>query len=73
MKSEQVLNTMGIEKDTYPADAVFERFNLIGTYSKDRKTVCIMIEDNVDEILQEDIRNLHTWNGSSKRNCFDCR
>lgn len=57
MKSEEVLNTMGIEKDTYPADAVFERFNLIGTYSKDRKTVCLMIEDNVDEVLQEDIEN----------------
>lgn len=48
MKSEEILMQLGIEKDTYPADAVFDEFNLIGTYSKDCKIVCIMIEDNED-------------------------
>lgn len=53
MQSEKVLEQYGIEKDTYPADAVFEAFNLIGTYSKDGQTVCIMVADNVSEAEQE--------------------
>lgn len=48
LKSEEVLNRMGIKNDTYPADACFNSGGeYIGTYSEDRETVCIMIEDNL--------------------------
>lgn len=53
--SDTILLNMGIEKDNYPADACFgeaENFPLIGTYSKDRQTVCIMMADNSWTIQQ---------------------
>jgi hypothetical protein len=47
---------MGIEPDQYPADAVIG--GLLGTYSKDRETVCILIGDNFTESEQENFDNL---------------
>lgn len=46
MLSEAVLKEMNITPDNYPADACFSDY-LIGTYSQDRQTVCLMIEDNL--------------------------
>lgn len=56
LKSAKVLKELGIDPDDYPADACFDP-NYIGTYSKDRKTVCIMMDDNVsiDGILPKDV------------------
>lgn len=56
MKSEKVLLSMGIEPDDYPADACFGT-EIIGTYSKDRQTVCIMAEDNLTEEEQTKFSN----------------
>lgn len=55
LKSEEILSILCIRIDTYPADACFE--GLIGTYSEDRKTVCIMLEDNTTEEDRNALRN----------------
>lgn len=44
--SKTVLTKMGYNIDNYPADACFLG-DIIGTYSEDRETVCILLYDNV--------------------------
>lgn len=46
MKSEHVLKSMGLNIDPYPADAIFSE-KYIGSYSDDRLTACLMLEDNL--------------------------
>ena len=53
--SEKVLIKMGYKADKYPADACFLG-DIIGTYSEDRQTVCILLYDNVKN---EDLTDLN--------------
>lgn len=58
MKATDILIERGITPDPYPADAIFGEYSnepVMGTYSKDRKTACIMIEDNLTEQEQQDL------------------
>lgn len=49
MKSEEILKSLNIKPDTYPADAIFYNESYIGTYTRAREMVCIMIADNVED------------------------
>lgn len=47
LHSVHILIKMGLGIDNYPADACFSG-DIIGTFTEDRQTVCIMLADNVD-------------------------
>lgn len=47
---------LNIKPDKYPADAIIS--GLIGTYSEDRETVCILINDNLTESEKEDFEKM---------------
>ncbi len=56
LDSYNTLMEFKIIPDKYPADAIIS--GLIGTYSEDRQTVCILINDNFTALEQENINNL---------------
>jgi hypothetical protein len=71
LKSEEILLLMQIEPDDYPADACFG--NLIGTYSKDRQTVCIMAEDNLTETEQKRFLNWSLGKDVIEQIAYSCK
>lgn len=58
MKATEILQMAGITPDTYPADACIGD-ELMGTYSQDRRIICLTIADNDREMItREEIKEI---------------
>ena len=62
LKSYLLLQSLGITPDDYPADACFtdNEHDIVGTYSKDRQAVCVLMADNpgLEMLSKEMIKNI---------------